>query len=51
MTMTDKQDSAGYSEQYKAIQEKAETEWPRWKVDLYNSSVAISAHAKKIEKR
>ena len=38
-----------YSDLYKEIQEKVKN-WPAWKIDLYNQTVAISSHAKKINK-
>lgn len=37
-----------YSAQYKAIKKAAESQWPAWKVTVYNASVATSAHAKKV---
>ena len=39
-----------YSERYAAIRKEAESRWPAWKVSTYNSNVAVSAHARKVEK-
>lgn len=38
-----------YSDLYKEMQEKVKN-LPAWKIDLYNQIVAISSHAKKINK-
>ncbi|MPM32772.1 hypothetical protein SDC9_79337 [bioreactor metagenome] len=45
---TSTQSSMGYSSVYTEIKSKAESRWPEWKIDTYNSGVAVSAHAKKI---
>lgn len=37
-----------YSESYGIVRSAAESKWPAWKVSAYNSSIAISAHAKKV---
>lgn len=37
-----------YSERYTAIRKEAESKWPAWKVSTYNTSVAVSIHAKKV---
>lgn len=37
-----------YSTQYISIRKEVE-KWPAWKVTAYNTSVATSVHAKKIE--
>lgn len=37
-----------YTESYRLIQSAAKSKWPAWKVSTYNSSVAISIHAKKV---
>lgn len=37
-----------YSESYTVVRTAAESKWPAWKVSTYNSSVAVSAHAKKV---
>lgn len=42
---------AGYSEEYKRIRKEAEEKWPQWKIDYYNANFAISAHAKKLERK
>ena len=42
---------AGYSEEYKRIRKEAEEKWPQWKIDYYNANCAISAHAKKLERK
>ena len=39
----------GNSKEYKAIKHKVETTWPSWKISVYNTCVAVSAHAKKVE--
>ena len=39
----------GNSKEYKAIKQKVETTWPSWKISVYNTCVAVSAHAKKVE--
>ncbi len=39
-----------YSPKYTAIRSEAASKWPAWKVTVYNTSVATSAHAKKVEK-
>lgn len=36
-----------YSQEYQEIRHEAETTWPKWKVDAYNETFAISAHARK----
>lgn len=46
----EKQYSSQYSEQYKTIRKEAESRWPEWKVNTYNTSIAISLHAKKLSK-
>ena len=40
--------SSQYSEQYKTIRIEAESKWPEWKVTTYNTSIAVSSHAKKL---
>ena len=40
-----------YSEKYIAIKQQAETMWPEWKIKTYNTSVAVSAHARKLVKQ
>lgn len=39
-----------YSSKYIAIKKEVE-KWPAWKVTVYNTSVATSLHAKKIEQK
>ena len=39
-----------YSEQYRTIRNEAESKWPEWKVTTYNTSIAISSHAKKLRR-
>ena len=39
-----------YSEQYRTIRNEAESKWPEWKVTTYNTSLAISSHAKKLRR-
>ena len=50
--MTDTKQSAikayNNSKEYIAIKKDAESNWPAWKVSIYNSSIAVSAHAKKV---
>lgn len=38
-----------YSKEYYRILQKIK-QWPDWKVQAYNKYVAISTHAKKLEK-
>lgn len=38
-----------YSASYQTIKE-AISKWPAWKVTVYNTSVATSNHAKKVER-
>ena len=40
-----------YSKSYTVIRTAAESKWPAWKVSTYNSSVAVSAHAKKVTQK
>lgn len=40
-----------YSKEYFAIKDMIETTWPQWKIDLYNTQIATSAHAIKLRKR
>ena len=42
--------SSQYSEQYRTIRNEAESKWPEWKVTTYNTSIAISSHAKKLRR-
>ena len=37
-----------YSPIYSTTRKTAEASWPAWKKEVFNNSVAISAHAKKI---
>ena len=39
-----------YSDRYTAIRKEAESKWPAWKVSTYNTSVAVSVHARKVAK-
>lgn len=41
-------DSVKYSDEYLRIRKEAESKWPAWKISIFDSSVAVSAHAKKI---
>jgi len=47
-TKTTSSQSKQYSDRYTAIRRDAESKWPAWKVATYNSSVAVSIHAKKV---
>lgn len=40
-------DSVNYSDEYLRIRKEAESKWPAWKISIFDSSVAVSAHAKK----
>ncbi len=42
--------SSQYSEQYKTIRTEAESKWPEWKVTTYNTSIAVSSHARKLSR-
>lgn len=42
--------SSHYSEQYKTIRTEAESKWPEWKVTTYNTSIAVSSHARKLSR-
>ena len=46
----EKQYLSQYSEQYKAIRQEAESRWPQLKVNTYNTSIAISLHARKLNR-
>lgn len=46
----EKQYLSQYSDQYKAIRQEAESRWPQWKVNTYNTSIAISLHARKLNR-
>lgn len=41
-------DSVKYSDEYLRIRKEAESKWPAWKISIFDSSVAVPAHAKKI---
>lgn len=47
---TTNNETVQYSSQYISIRKEA-AEWPAWKVTAYNTSVASSAYAKKIEEK
>ncbi|WP_432718626.1 hypothetical protein [Pectinatus frisingensis] len=39
----------GNSKNYTDIMNEIKSEWPEWKIAVYNDSFAISNHAKKID--
>lgn len=39
-----------YSNDYKLIKAEIESNWPSWKINVYNSKFATSVHAHKINK-
>ena len=50
-TLKPSRSQRSYSESYTVIRTAAESKWPAWKVSTYTSSVAVSAHAKKVAQK
>ena len=44
----DEGDKFQYSQEYLEIKQKAEVEWPQWKIDNYNNFFATSKHVQNI---